>query len=145
MIRTFFSALFALFLVATATSTQAASLNSGPQAVRAQKTDLLYPVVLALGVVAGVATANYLTYGSLMGELPALLGVTSTTGAAPTAGAATTAVAPTAGVASAAASTPATAAISTAAPLLPMSAAGSRIFVIASGLFGAWLVGVLYP
>jgi hypothetical protein len=121
MLRTLISTLFALSLV-IATTTQAAPLTAAPQA---QKYDLLYPVALALGVVAGVAAANYFMYGTCMGTIPAVTGMA---GAPVAAGAG--AAAPTA---SAAAST------------LPMSLATSRVLTVASGALGALVADLLYP
>jgi len=71
------------------------------------KNDLLYPLVLAAGALAGVAAVNAVTYG--VGTLPVSLAYVST---APT--------------------------------VSPAAAAASRIFVITSGVFGAWFANWLY-
>ena len=69
--------------------------------------DSLYPLVLATGALAGIATVNVLTYG--LGTLPLVIGIETT------------------------------------APIIsPAAAAASRIFVIASGVFGAWIADALY-
>jgi hypothetical protein len=71
------------------------------------KTDYVYPLVLAVGALAGVVSMNALTYG--VGTLPLAVGIPTT------------------------------------APIVsPAAAAASRIFVITSGVTGAWIASWLY-
>ncbi|CAK0767707.1 membrane hypothetical protein [Azospirillaceae bacterium] len=80
-----------------------------PTAVKAAApaSDNVYPLVLALGATAGIATVNWMTYG--FGTLPLSLG-TSGVGAT----------------------------------IAPAAAAASRIYVITSGVAGAWIASWLY-
>lgn len=90
---------------ATLTATPDPTLTTAP--TPAPASDALYPLVLAAGALAGVATVNVLTYG--LGTLPLVIGV------------------------------------ETAAPIIsPAAAAASRIFVITSGVLGAWIADALY-
>lgn len=84
-----------------------ASAQSPVQAPTPAKTDLVYPLVLAAGALAGVVAVNALTHS--VGTLPLTTGIVST------------------------------------APFVsPAAAAASRIFVITSGIMGAWVASWIY-
>ena len=108
MRRTIVFALIALSCLIPSTETWAAPNPDASQPdAQSQQVDLVYPLVLAVGAVAGVVAVNALTYS--VGTLPYWVG------------------------------------IPTSAPIVsPASAAASRIFVIASGVLGAWIADALY-
>lgn len=87
-------------LVVTSTTWATAAVE--PQETAVVQSDLLYPLVIAAGAVAGVVATNALTYS--VGTIPYWIGITTT------------------------------------APIVsPAAAAASRIFVITSGVLGAWI------
>jgi uncharacterized membrane protein len=108
MRRTIVTALIALFcLILSSEAWAAPNRDVSLQGTQPQQVDLVYPLVLAVGAVAGVVAVNALTYS--VGTIPYWVG------------------------------------IPTAAPIIsPASAAASRIFVIASGVLGAWIADALY-
>lgn len=99
-----------LGLVVTSTTWAAAppAVATEPVVVSASTgVGVMYPIVLAAGALAGVATVNALTYS--VGTLPLSIGIPTT------------------------------------APFVsPAAAAASRIFVITSGVVGAWIADALY-
>jgi len=99
--------LIALSCLAVSPGIWAANPDAAPQGTQSQQTDLVYPLVLAAGAVAGVVAVNALTYA--VGTIPYWIG------------------------------------IPTSAPIIsPASAAASRIFVITSGVLGAWIADAIY-
>jgi hypothetical protein len=63
-------------LVASPRSWAAPDPHAGSQSTQSKRIDLVYPLVLAVGAVAGVAAVNTLTYG--VGTIPYWAGITTT-------------------------------------------------------------------